>query len=89
MTFSLAFTLFMKSSLLVNNEDISEAHMFLILPSEEGKQEFEMLERKLLNLDFPDIFDKMGVVFGDILLPRMELKFSTNLGSFLSSIGIL
>ena len=70
------------------NEDISEAHMFLILPSKEGKQEFEMLERKLLNLNFPDIFVRMGVVFGDILLPRMELKFSTNLGSFLSSIGI-
>lgn len=70
------------------NEDISEAHMFLILPSKEGKQEFEKLEKKLLNLNFPDIFERMGVVFGDVLLPRMELKFSTNLGSFLSSIGI-
>lgn len=61
--------------------------MFLILPSKEGKQEFEMLERKLLSLDFPDIFERMGVVFGDILLPRMELEFSANLGSFLSTIG--
>ena len=68
-------------------EEISEAHMFLILPSKEGKQEFEMLERKLLSLDFPDIFERMGVVFGDILLPRMELEFSANLGSFLSTIG--
>jgi len=72
----------------VKNEEISEAHMFLILPSKEGKQEFEMLERKLLSLDFPDIFERMGVVFGDILLPRMELEFSANLGSFLSTIGI-
>ena len=61
--------------------------MFLILPSKEGKEEFEMLERKLLSLDFPDIFERMGVVFGDILLPRMELEFSANLGSFLSTIG--
>ena len=45
------------------------------------------LEKKLLTLDFQDIFDRMGVVFGDILLPRMELKFSTNLGSYLSKIG--
>lgn len=71
----------------MKNEEISEAHMFLILPSKEGKQEFEMLERKLLSLDFPDIFERMGVVFGDILLPRMELEFSANLGSFLSTIG--
>ena len=71
----------------MKNEEISEAHMFLILPSKEGKEEFEMLERKLLSLDFPDIFERMGVVFGDILLPRMELEFSANLGSFLSTIG--
>ena len=61
--------------------------MFLILPSNEGQEEFETLEKKLLTLDFQDIFDRMGVVFGDILLPRMELKFSTNLGSYLSTIG--
>ena len=72
----------------MKNEEISEAHMFLILPSKEGKEEFEMLERKLLSLDFPDIFERMGVVFGDILLPRMELEFSANLGSFLSTIGL-
>ena len=61
--------------------------MFLILPSHEGQEEFEKLEKKLLTLDFPDIFDRMGVVFGDVLLPRMELKFSTNLGSYFSQIG--
>ena len=72
----------------MKNEEISEAHMFLILPSKEGKEEFGMLERKLLSLDFPDIFERMGVVFGDILLPRMELEFSANLGSFLSTIGL-
>ena len=71
----------------VRNEEISEAHMFLILPSHEGQEEFEKLEKKLLTLDFPDIFDRMGVVFGDVLLPRMELKFSTNLGSYFSQIG--
>ena len=72
---------------LVRNEEISEVHMFLILPSHEGKEEFEKLEKTLLTLDFPDIFDRMGVVFGDVLLPRMELKFSTNLGSYFSQIG--
>ena len=72
---------------IVRNEEISEAHMFLILPSNEGQEEFEKLEKKLLTLEFQDIFDRMGVVFGDILLPRMELKFSTNLGSYLSTIG--
>ena len=72
---------------LVRNEEISEAHMFLILPSHEGQEEFEKLEKTLLTLDFPDIFDRMGVVFGDVLLPRMELKFSTNLGSYFSQIG--
>jgi len=72
----------------VRNEEISEAHMFLILPSHEGQEEFEKLEKTLLTLDFPDIFDRMGVVFGDVLLPRMELKFSTNLGSYFSQIGI-
>ena len=61
--------------------------MFLILPSNEGRDQFQKLEKKLLTLDFPDIFDRMGVVFGDVLLPRMELKFSTNLGSYLSTIG--
>ena len=61
--------------------------MFLILPSHEGQEEFEKLEKTLLTLDFPDIFDRMGVVFGDVLLPRMELKFSTNLGSYFSQIG--
>ena len=73
----------------VRNEEISEAHMFLILPSHEGQAQFEALEAKLRTLDFPDIFQRMGVVFGDVLLPRMELKFSANLGPYLSSIGEL
>ena len=47
--------------------------MFLILPSKEGKESFEAVERKLLTLNFEEVFDKMGVVFGDILLPRMEM----------------
>jgi len=70
------------------NEEISEAHMFLILPSEEGEEAYQRVESKFQNLNFQEIFDNMSVVFGDVLLPRMELKFSTNLGSFLSSIGI-
>ena len=45
------------------------------------------MEKKLLTLDFLDIFDLMGVVFGDVLLPRIELKISTNLGSYLFAIG--
>eukprot|EP00092_Neocalanus_flemingeri_P064060 GFUD01077632.1.p1 GENE.GFUD01077632.1~~GFUD01077632.1.p1 ORF type:complete len:532 (-),score=119.38 GFUD01077632.1:340-1935(-) len=72
----------------VRNEEISEAHMFLMLPTEKGKQAFEDLENKLPNLDFQHIFEKMEVVFGDILLPRMEMEFTANLGPLLSGIGI-
>lgn len=61
--------------------------MFLILPSKEGKESFEAVERKLLTLNFEEVFDKMGVVFGDILLPRMEMEFSANLGPFLADLG--
>ena len=46
------------------------------------------MEKKLLTLDFLDIFDLVGVVFGDVLLlPRIELEISTNLGSYLFAIG--
>ena len=72
----------------VRNEEISEAHMFLILPSGEGKEAFEAVERKLQVLNFEEVFDRMGVVFGDILLPRMEMDFSANLGPFLADLGI-
>lgn len=72
----------------VRNEEISEAHMFLILPSREGKEAFEAVERKLQILNFEEVFDRMGVVFGDIFLPRMEMDFSANLGPFLADLGI-
>ena len=71
----------------VRNEEISEAHMFLILPSREGREAFEAVERRLQTLNFEEVFDKMGVVFGDILLPRMEMEFSANLGPFLAELG--
>lgn len=72
----------------VRNEEISEAHMFLMLPTKTGRDAFEDLERKLPSLNFEEIFEKMEVVFGDILLPRMEMEFTANLGPFLSGIGI-
>ena len=71
----------------VRNEEISEAHMFLMLPTKTGRDAFEDLERKLPSLNFEEIFEKMEVVFGDILLPRMEMEFTANLGPFLSGIG--
>jgi len=72
----------------VRNEEISEAHMFLILPTEQGEEAFEGLEAKLPSLNFEQIFDAMEVVFGDVLLPRMEIEFSANLGPHLAQIGI-
>lgn len=72
----------------VRNEEISEAHMFLMLPTKKGKRAFETLESKLQTLNFQEIFEKMEVVFGDVLLPRMEMEFTANLGPFLSGIGI-
>ena len=74
---------------LVRNEEISEAHMFLMLPTGKGKGAFEEVERKLPGLNFEEIFEKMEVVFGDVLLPKMEMDFTTNLGPFLSAIGQL
>ena len=61
--------------------------MFLMLPTKTGRDAFEDLERKLPSLNFEEIFEKMEVVFGDILLPRMEMEFTANLGPFLSGIG--
>ena len=61
--------------------------MFLMLPTVKGKEAFESLENKLPTVDFQEIFQKMEVVFGDILLPRMEMEFTSNLGPFLSEIG--
>merc|ERR1719186_937688 len=72
----------------VRNEEISEAHMFLMLPTRKGKEAFETLENQLPNLDFEIFFEKMQPVFGDILLPRMEIEFTANLGPYLSGIGI-
>ena len=61
--------------------------MFLMLPTQKGRKAFEELEGKLPSLNFEEIFDAMEVVFGDILLPRMEIEFSTNLGPYLAKIG--
>jgi len=72
----------------VRNEEISEAHMFLMLPTKQGKGAFEHLENQFSNLEFQSIFEKMQPVFGDILLPRMEMDFTANLGPYLARIGI-
>ena len=61
--------------------------MFLMLPTRKGKEAFETLENQLPNLDFEQMFEKMQPVFGDILLPRMEMEFTANLGPYLSGIG--
>jgi len=70
------------------NEEISEAHMFLMRPSEEGEAAFEELERTFATLDFNDVFQKMEITNAGLELPRMKLDFSANLKTPLEDIGI-
>ena len=73
---------------LVRNEEISEAHMFLMLPTKEGKEAYEELERKFLTLNFEEIFQKMEPAYADIELPRMKMEFQSNLKEALQNIGM-
>jgi len=72
----------------VRNEDISEAHMFLMMPTATGQEAYEELERKFLTLNFEDIFQKMEPAYAEIELPRMKMEFQSNLKEVLADIGI-
>merc|ERR1719483_1880230 len=72
----------------IRNEDISEAHMFLILPTVEGKEAYEQLEKKFLTMDFEYIFNRMNPIYGELELPRMKMEFQANLRPNLEKIGI-
>ena len=72
----------------VRNEEISEAHMFLMLPTKEGKEAYEELEKKFLTLNFEEIFQKMEPAYADIELPRMKMEFKSNLKKALENIGM-
>jgi len=72
----------------VRNAEISEAHMFLILPTTPGQKAFEDLESSLVGADFEEIFNKMKPVYGDLELPRMRLEFQDNLKPTLEKLGI-
>jgi len=72
----------------VRNEDISEAHMFLLLPTEEGEEAYQELESRFSKTNFEDVFQKMEPVYAGIELPRMKMEFQTNLKGPLENIGI-
>jgi len=72
----------------IRNEEISEAHMFLMLPTKEGREAYEELEKKFLTLNFEEIFQKMEPAYADIELPRMKMEFQSNLKEALQNIGI-
>jgi len=72
----------------LRNEEISEAHMFLILPTEEGQEAYEALESKFTALQFQDIFQRMEPAYAEIELPRMKMEFAANLKGHLEDIGI-
>eukprot|EP00092_Neocalanus_flemingeri_P102983 GFUD01131729.1.p1 GENE.GFUD01131729.1~~GFUD01131729.1.p1 ORF type:complete len:527 (+),score=142.23 GFUD01131729.1:57-1637(+) len=72
----------------VRNEDISEAHMFLMMPTKTGKEAYEELETKFLTLNFEEIFQKMEPAYAGIELPRMQMEFQSNLKKVLEEIGI-
>jgi len=72
----------------VRNEEISEAHMFLIRPIEDGQEAYETLESKFTSLHFQDVFQKMEPAYAEIELPRMKMEFQANLKDYLADIGI-
>jgi len=72
----------------VRNEDISEAHMFLMLPTKTGQAAYQELESKFLTTNFEELFQKMEPVYAEIELPRMKMEFQTNLKGVLKDIGI-
>jgi len=72
----------------IRNEEISEAHMFMIRPNHPGEQNFIQLEQKLAQLDWEDVFSRMEPIYGEIQMPRMKLEFQTNLAPILSKLGL-
>jgi len=70
------------------NEEISEAHMFLIRPTRPGLEAFQALEQAFTALQFQDIFQKMEPAYAEIELPRMTMEFQANLKHVLADIGI-
>lgn len=72
----------------VRNEEISEAHMFIILPHETGEEAYTKVEQKLVELDWEAAFEKMDLVYGEVQLPRMKMEFSTNLAPVLADMGM-
>jgi len=72
----------------VRNEDISEAHMFLMLPTTEGQKAYQELESRFLTMNFEELFQKMEPVYAEVELPRMKMEFQTNLKGALEDIGI-
>ena len=61
--------------------------MFLLMPTNEGKEAFEAIEKKFSSFNFQDIFQKMEPYYADIELPRMKMEFETNLKESLEKIG--
>jgi len=72
----------------VRNEEISEAHMFLILPNQPGEEAFLEVENRLTTLDWEDVFQRMQPVYGEFLLPRIKMEFQTNLAATLANLGL-
>ena len=72
----------------VRNEDISEAHMFLMLPTTEGQKAYQELESRFLTMNFEELFQKMEPVYAEVELPRMKMEFQTNLKGALEDIGM-
>lgn len=71
-----------------SGEDISEIHMFVILPTVAGEAAFTQLESTLPDLNFQDLFSRMEPTYADFELPKMKLEFSANLKESLESLGI-
>ncbi|XP_023328503.1 serpin B4 isoform X2 [Eurytemora carolleeae] len=72
----------------IRNEEISEAHMFFVLPTREGEEEYKNLEQKMTNMDWEDVFNRMDQVYGEIQIPRMKMEFQANLAPTLSNLGL-
>ena len=71
----------------LNNSGISEAHMFLMLPTEESPAAYANLETTFATLDFEEVFQKMEPVYAEIEMPRMKMEFQTNLKEVFEDIG--
>jgi len=72
----------------VKNEEISEAHMFLILPHGEGEDEYNKLENTFHTLNWEEVFKRMEPVYAGVQVPRMKIEFQTNLAPILADMGL-